>query len=451
MINDQRLTTLSTRRFIQIPGPNPILITGGEDEWDGNFIECCNVLKDGETYYLYYHGYPKDKNKWLREGYRIGVASAPHPLGPWKKHEENPIIDLGPEGSWEDEWVACAAVLKEGEKRYYMFYSANFRVGLAYASHPLGPWKKYEKNPIIAENFGYIGGVVKVNGKYHMINEFPVDKNSPDQGPMALATADRLEGPWQSYEGNPVLAPDEWGAWEDGGYSESGVLYHDGVFHMFYGGTKWEKLETAGYACSLDGFHWMKHVDNPVAPRENNPDASAFAEVHALWEYPFYYVYHTLRYSSRADFEPWAEDIGVQILATDTPFRLSMPAVSLESLAPGQISDLNHPLYESGRTARLSGCPPISLTAASSVSLTTECTCHEKAERSLRVHVKSSSDGIHFDTEDLCSFDIAPKAGERVRKTQGLQAEVMYIKVQVENLDKKQAVSDVRVTVTLGR
>ncbi|MBA7688791.1 hypothetical protein ES703_97280 [subsurface metagenome] len=163
------------------------------------------------------------------------------------------------------------------------------------------------------------------------------------------------------------------------------------------------------HACSLEGIHWMKHVDNPVAPRENNPDASAFAEVHTLWEYPFYYVYHTLRYSSRADLETWAEDIIVQILVTDTPFRLSMPTVSLDSLAPGQISDLDQPLYDSGRTAKLSGCTPISLTTASSFSLTTECSYQEKAEGNLKVHVKSSSDGIHFDTEDLCGLDIALK------------------------------------------
>jgi hypothetical protein len=82
--------------FIQIPGPNPLISPGDSSAWDGAVVEAGNVFKDEQTYYFYYHGTPRDKNKWPRGGYRIGVASAPHPLGPWKKHDANPIIDLMP-------------------------------------------------------------------------------------------------------------------------------------------------------------------------------------------------------------------------------------------------------------------------------------------------------------------------------------------------------------------
>lgn len=37
-------------RFIQIPGPNPILVTGEPEAWDGGVIEAGNVLKDQNTY-----------------------------------------------------------------------------------------------------------------------------------------------------------------------------------------------------------------------------------------------------------------------------------------------------------------------------------------------------------------------------------------------------------------
>jgi len=99
-------------KFIQIPGPNPIIVWNGEGTWDECHIECCNVFKDGETYYLYYHARPLDSSRWPHLGYRIGVATAPHPLGPWTKYENNPIIDSGLEGSWDSGPVACAAVLK---------------------------------------------------------------------------------------------------------------------------------------------------------------------------------------------------------------------------------------------------------------------------------------------------------------------------------------------------
>lgn len=428
------------KQFMQIPGPNPILTPGGKDTWDENVIECCNVFKDGDTYYLYYHGVPKNKDIWSRLSYRVGVAASSHPLGPWKKYEKNPIIDLGSEGSWEEQCVACVAVLKEEADKYYMWYTGlkkgefpKCNIGLATASSPLGPWKKYESNPIL-EDFGYLGGVVKIGDKYYMYNEYPIGASSPDQGPFALATANSPEGPWTKYQGNPVIPAGDWGAWDDGGYSEAGVLYRDGVFHIFYGGTKWTKLESIGYAYSFDGYNFVKYPRNPVALREKNPDTSAFAEVHALYEPPFVYLYHTLRYISRG---PNEEDIGVQILATSTPFRLTMPVLSSDSLG-------------AGRSSELTSCPPISLEHISDIALTVECTYHANAKKGLKAHVRASCDGINYDTEDLCAFDIPFAPGQEVSKTLSLDAKLMFIKVILENLDEAHDITNVKVMATLG-
>jgi len=421
-------------KFIQIPGPNPILTGSAPGTWDEHNLEACNVFKDGETYYLYYHAQPKDSDRWPHLGYRLGVATAPHPLGPWTKYEDNPVIDSGPEGSWDSGSVACAAVLKEEGGKFYMWYWASGgNIGLAHADNPLGPWTKYENNPILLD-FGYVGGVVKVDGKYRMYNEYPISDSSPDQGPFALATADKPEGPWEKYEGNPILPAGEWGAWDDGGHSEAGVLYHDGVFHIFYGGTKWQKLESIGYAYSLDGYNFIKHSSNPIGPRENNPDASGFAEVHALWESPFYYVYHTLRYISS---ETWEEDLGVQIFATETQFRLAMPVLLMDSLGVGSSSEL-------------AKCPPISFQRISDAAITVECNYHADARAQLRVHVRASYDGINCDTEDLYVLDMPLAPGRKVSKTAGIDAKVMFIKVIVENMDEAHDVTDVKVTATIG-
>lgn len=54
-------------------------------------------------------------------------------------------------------------VLKRGNK-YYMFYSANdfrnpdYAVGYATADHPLGPWMKSEQNPVISRQMAGING-----------------------------------------------------------------------------------------------------------------------------------------------------------------------------------------------------------------------------------------------------------------------------------------------------
>ena len=211
------------------------------------------------------------------------------------------------------------------------------------------------------------------------------------------------------------------------------MLYHDGMFHLFYGGTKWQKLESIGYAYSLDGYRFIKHSGNPIAPRENNPDASAFAEVYGLWEPPFYYVYHTLRYLSR----PGEEDLGVQILATETPFRLAMPVLALDVLAAGVSSEL-------------AACPPIALARISDAALTVEFACSPNARAGLRVHVRTSPDGILYDTEDACTFDVAGKPGDTARKTMPIESGMMYAKVILENLAKTHEARDVKVTATLG-
>ena len=438
-----QLRAESTMRFIQIPGPNPILRPDEDlSAGDSSVMECCGVLRDGrsgwsnerssEMYYLYYHAITRDPESWDGEsGYRLGVASASHPLGPWMKHKDNPVIDVGPRGSWEDDWVACAAVLKEKDDEYYMWYNGNGKIGLATASHPLGPWTKYEGNPI-HDLYCYIGGVVKVEGKYYMYCEYPIDESSPDQGPFALLTAEKPQGPWTMYEGNPVLKPDDWGSWDDGGFSEAGVVYHDGMFHMFYGATKWSKLESIGYAYSLDGINWHKHHANPVGDRHRNPDANAFAEVHTLWEPPFFYVYHTLRYISRG-----GEDLGVQVFATEIPFRLPMPVLSLDSLARDESSGL-------------AACPPISLERVTGLSLEVAGTYHAEASSGMVVHVKASSDGIHYNTEDLVTLELPVKPCERVSATFPVDANAMFVKVVVKNLDTAHEIRDIKVKAILS-
>ena len=107
------------------------------------------------------------------------------------------------------------------------------------------------------------------------------------------------------------------------------------MFHLFYGGAKIHPQrirtrESIGYAWSSDGYTFVKHPQNPVAPRESNPNAAAFAEVHCIFEPPFLYLYHTLRYlapRTPADQKkfPMVENLGVQVLVTRRPFELDMP------------------------------------------------------------------------------------------------------------------------------
>ena len=428
--------------FIQIPGPNPVLRPGPKGAWDDELMEAADAFRDVEMYYFYYHAIGGGK------GYRLGVASSDHPLGPFEKHGDAPILDLGPEGSWDDRHVACAMVFKEAPEEYYMWYSGlgdapgqTWGIGLATAKHPLGPWEKYEGNPIL-EDFGYVGGVVKVKGSYHLYCAHPISAPGyqNDYSPLALALADAPEGPWTKYPGNPLMSKGERGDWDDGGISEAEVLYHNGMFHMFYGGTEryGPRLEHIGYAYSSDGLTFTKYGRNPVAVREASPNTAAFAEVHAIIEPPFIYLYHTLRPKHyEGQICPWVEDLGVQVLATERPFNLDMPVLNIDAVGPGAVT-------------ALADSPPIGLASISRGSLTVECAYAANAKAALRVHVRASYDGVTYDTADLFAFDndLAPSATGR--KTVGLDTNVRFVKVLVENPDPSEPVSGVKVVATLG-
>ncbi|MFC1738452.1 hypothetical protein ACFL1G_05305 [Planctomycetota bacterium] len=432
----------ATLEFIQIPGPNPIL-TPSKSGWDSGVTEAADIIKDHHKYYFYYHGTGGG-------GYQLGVAVADHPLGPWKKYEGNPILELGASGSWEDQHVACAYIVKEKADKFYMWYSAKgsgrdeelgrnvWDIGLATASSPVGPWKKYEKNPIM-KDFGYVGGVVKhpENKKYYLYTAHVIGSVGPDYSPMALAIADKPEGPYVEYEGNPILKEGAWGTWDDGGFSEGEVYYQDGAFHMFYGGTKLHPTrilsqESIGYAYSFDGIHFTKHPKNPIAIREMHPDGEAFSEVHAYQEGPLTYLYHTLRYKGLTG----VEHLGVQVVATQRPFKVRMPILIKDSVGPG-------------KTTAIGDCKPLALDSITNMTLTFEAKYGAKAGP-LTVHVKSSYDGLNYDTIDKDTFVVPALAGQEVRQTFEVSPNVKYIKVEVENPKNSDTIKDVSVYATLG-
>lgn len=437
--------------FLQIPGPNPIL-RPGTNSWDDGVIETAGVFKDFGTYYLYYHATGGD------EGYQVGVATSEHPLGPFKKYEGNPILKLGPEESWEDMHVACAIILKEGLDRYYLWYCGKsttkidqnqtgwsdndvWDIGLATANHPLGPWKKYEGNPIIPD-FGYNSATVKVNGRYYLYTAHPIGSTCPDYSPMKVATADAPEGPWTLYAGNPILNRGEPGEWDDGGFSDASVIYHSGVFHMFQAGAKEyapriKTRESVGYAYSFDGFNFIEYGLNPIASHNANPNAASFSEPRVLIEFPYIYIYHTLRY--KQENPPYAnlEDIGVQVIATQTPFSLHMPVLVKEKLSPGE-------------TTILEESPPVCLGKIKGIAITAQCKYDKNGKKPIRIHVVSSTDGLIYDTADLYTFDNDFKPGQTARKTFELNTNVRFVKILVENPDVLQSVYELKISVTLN-
>jgi len=85
--------------LVHILGPSPAISPSADrSAVDSGILESSDVLKEPDgTWYWYYHAQSKDKERWP-EGYRICVATSKDPLGPWERYENNPVLDHGKEG-----------------------------------------------------------------------------------------------------------------------------------------------------------------------------------------------------------------------------------------------------------------------------------------------------------------------------------------------------------------
>lgn len=443
---DQKIASLESMNFTHIPGPNPILVQGEGGSWDDEKLELCDILKDEGKYYLYYHATGNGHS------YRIGVAVADSPLGPFVKYGDKPILDLDSFGHGNDKYIACGSVLKESTNKYYLYYSLqqlddpwNYYIGLATASHPLGPWTKYEKNPIMT-NFGYVGGVTKKDGKYYMFNEYPTRIQAADYGHISMAVADAPQGPWTPCREAPVLAVEDWGTWDDAGYSECNVKYDGTLFHMFYGGAKTSEVrlqsrESIGYAYSVDGKHFTKYTKNPVARRESIAYGAALAEVCFLMEYPYIYLYHTLRYSEawrdedKAMF-PLVEHLGVEVLCVSDKFTVSYPVYTIDTLEAGETK------YD---TSKL----PLSVAEAKKFSLSVSAKFEKGAILPLKLHIYTSCDGRIFDTVPYQTFITQVANDEKLRQTFSGDICANFIRIVAENPSNAKPIKDISIEITL--
>jgi hypothetical protein len=103
--------------------------------------------------------------------------------------------------------------------------------------------------------------------------EGPISTN--DEGPIALWTADTAFGPFtfKAY----VLDGGDTGHWDSGRYSESRVMYHGGLFHLFatgsaHGNPHPDKTnEQIGYAVSKDGIHFKGEKVRYKAFKKHHP------------------------------------------------------------------------------------------------------------------------------------------------------------------------------------
>jgi len=142
------------------------------------------------------------KEQRMREGFPELRALAGN--GEWKKYSGNPVLKLGAEGEWDSGTLATMSVLTVGDT-LHMYYEAGVK-GV----------EDYQ-----------MGHAVSTDGIH-----------------------------WEKDKTNPVMPFGRKGEWDDAETWDPFVLYEDGVFKMWYGGTglrNGQRDFQVGYATSLDG------------------------------------------------------------------------------------------------------------------------------------------------------------------------------------------------------
>jgi len=124
----------------------PVLTAGGLEAWDASTVGDPYVLLHNGCFYMYYLGVDFNKNQ------RIGIAMS-RDGKTWTKHSENPILDLGVTGSFDEKALGEPCVFYR-YPFFYMLYTGtaadNTRdIGCAYSIDGIN-WKKLNSDGIFA-------------------------------------------------------------------------------------------------------------------------------------------------------------------------------------------------------------------------------------------------------------------------------------------------------------
>lgn len=251
--------------FVKHAG-NPVLPRGNPGEWDGGDAAFADVLFDGSTYHMWYSG-AYSAGSLQR---RIGHATSPDGISWTLNTLNNPVLDLGNPGEFDNYSVQGPEVIFDGSQ-YHMWYTGDdgstYSIGYATAPNPDGPWTKHP-GPVLVGDPGTwdqnsVGGAIVIR----MDTLYQMWYSGISTGLWQTGYATSTDGiNWSKYSGNPVLPVGAAGEWDRGWAAASDVLFDAGQYQMWYDGDDGDIQDVRiGYATSPDGIHWTKDtLNNPI-------------------------------------------------------------------------------------------------------------------------------------------------------------------------------------------
>lgn len=239
--------------FIPYQG-NPLFAGTGKNTWDCKIRERGYILREGNTYHMWYTGYNDD----LSDTKYLGYATSPDGLE-WTRHPSNPIFDRS--------WVEDMFVVKHGGL-YYMFAEGRNDIAHMMTSTDRVRWQDHGKldiryttgEPLSPGPYGT--PTIWIEGEtWYLFYE------RDDLGIWLAASTDRKV--WTNIQDEPVL-PKSPESYDSKLVALDYVVKYKGRYYAYYhgigpgiAGQQWGNW-TTNVAVSTDLIHWKKYPHNPI-------------------------------------------------------------------------------------------------------------------------------------------------------------------------------------------
>jgi len=181
----------------------------------------------------------------------------------WNRYSNNPVLDVGPPGSWDAATVVAHALIRVQDtlKMWYMASESgtNYRIGYAWSTDGLN-WTKDTSNPVLTptqsweENSVFAANVLFTGSEYKM---WYTGAFGPNARIGYAWSSDGIN--WTKYPNNPVLIPGP-DLWDNVLISRPYVIKSEmsDTLKMWYHGYNGSNLQI-GYATAVDETSWVKH------------------------------------------------------------------------------------------------------------------------------------------------------------------------------------------------
>ncbi|MBN1291615.1 MAG: glycosylase [Candidatus Latescibacteria bacterium] len=256
---------------------NPLFTGTGQDTWDNKIRERGYILREGDTWHMWYTGY----NDKLSDTKFLGYATSSDGFT-WTRYPQNPIF--------KDSWVEDMYVIKHNST-YYMFAEGRDDIAHMMTSKDRIHWSDHGKLDI-----RYSTGEPLSQGPYGTPTVWIEDEiwylfYERNDDAIWLATS-KDHDVWTNIQDDPVIAkgPD---TYDSEAVAVNQIIKYNGKYYAYYHACAHQPWRdwTTNVAVSTNLINWEKYPKNPIV----SGDKSSGILVHDGKQFRLYTMHPDVR------------------------------------------------------------------------------------------------------------------------------------------------------------